>query len=94
MTQPSVSRLPLTEQTTLHYIEETVWVIAASWRGSGAGSLASSPEPLATNELAIQCSVPHQGFIVLTDVGVCHLVERRTLDYLRDALEEAHSEGD
>ena len=96
MTQPSASRPPLTEQATLLYIEGIGWTIAASRQGSGAGNLTASPEPLATNETAIQCSVPHEEFIVVTNVGGSHLLKCRTLDYLRDALEiqrEAYSQS-
>lgn len=93
--QPSAARPPLTEQATLLYIEGTVWAIAASTRSSQRDDAlaAASPEPLATNELAVQGSRPHQEFVVVTNVGISHLVKRRTLDFLCEALEEAHSEG-
>ncbi|KAH8120271.1 nucleoporin [Phellopilus nigrolimitatus] len=88
-------RPPLTEQATLLYVEGTIWAIAASRciASSVPGIPAASPEPLTTNELASQFSQVHQEFVIVTNVGISHLVKRRALDYLRDSLEEIHAEG-
>lgn len=92
--QAVTTRTPLTEQATLLYIEGTIWAIAASQCGSlHLHSPEASLEPLATNELATQFSQPRQEFIIVTNVGISHLVKRRVLDYLNDALEEVHTEG-
>ena len=87
------SRPPLTEQATLLYLSGSVWAIATAKSKTLAIPPTASPEPLRTNELATQFSEPPQEFLVVSDNGVSTLVRRRTLDYLRDALEEAHSEG-
>lgn len=76
------------------YIEGTIWAIAASQPdGFPFVSPEASLEPLSTNELATQFSQPRQEFIIVTNVGISHLVKRRALDYLNDALEEVHAEG-
>ncbi|EJD04002.1 nucleoporin [Fomitiporia mediterranea MF3/22] len=91
---PTTSRPPLTEQATLLYVEGTIWAIASSETNGPAPAIAStSPQPVTTNDLATQFSHPQHEFIIVTNVGISHLVKRRTLDYLRDAIEEALSEG-
>ncbi|KAL5535480.1 hypothetical protein ACEPAF_3574 [Sanghuangporus sanghuang] len=91
----ATTRPPLTEQATMLYLEGTVCSIAAVKSGMPSASAipAASPEPLSTNELATQFSQPQLEFLILSNVGISHLVKRRALDYLRDALEEAHAEG-
>lgn len=92
----SAPRPPLTEQATLLYVEGTIWAIAPAVRptiSQLSSTPAASPEPFLTNELATQFSQPHREFIIVTNVGISHLVKRRALDYLRDALEEVQAEG-
>ncbi|KAI5123612.1 hypothetical protein M0805_003428 [Coniferiporia weirii] len=89
----AATRLPLTEQATLLYIEGTIWAIAPVTSPSILATPTTSPEPLVSNELATQFSLPHQEFIIVTNVGISHLVKRRAVDYLRDSLEEIRSEG-
>lgn len=92
----TVPRPPLTEQAALLYVEGTIWAIAPSHRpvpSSFTSSPAASPEPLVTNELSTQFSQARQEFVIVTNAGVSHLVKRRAVDYLLDALEEVHMEG-
>lgn len=92
--QAMTTRTPLTEQATLLYIEGTIWAIAASpFDATPYTSPDAASEPITTNELATQFSQPRQEFIIVTNVGISHLVKRRALDYLNDALEEVHAEG-
>lgn len=99
VTQPfsssTVTRNPLTEQATLLYIEGTVWAIAASQPGGSLNSLKlnNTPEPTSTNELATQFSQLRQEFVIVSNTGISHLIKRRVVDYLQDAIEEAHAEG-
>lgn len=89
-------RIPLIEQAAFLYVEGTIWAIAPSHRptpSSLSASPASSPEPLATNELSTQFSQARQEFVIVTNAGVSYLVKRRAVDYLLDALEEVHAEG-
>ncbi|THH08723.1 hypothetical protein EW145_g2498 [Phellinidium pouzarii] len=88
-------RPPLTEQATLLYVEGTIWAIAPS-RANGSSVRATpttSPEPLATNELATQFSQARQEFVIVTNVGISHIIKRRAVDHLCDSLEEIHAEG-
>ena len=91
----AASRLPLTEQVTMLSLEGTICSIAAVKSSKPPVGVipATSPEPLSTNELATQLTQPQHEFLILSNVGISHLVKRRVLDYLRDALEEAHAEG-
>lgn len=53
----------------------------------------NTPTPPVTNELAYQFLEPPRQFIVLTTEGLSILAKRRPLDWLREAVEELHADG-
>lgn len=88
----SPSRPPLTENSTVLAIPGRTWAAAAipkvaSTTPNGTAS------PTTINELATQFGESPNQFVLLTNVGLTFLVKRRTLDYLKAALEELQSEG-
>jgi nuclear pore complex protein Nup155 len=53
----------------------------------------SSPVLAIINELATQSSQPPRQFMILTNVGLSFLIERRALYYHKAVIEEVHAEG-
>ncbi|KAI9512809.1 nucleoporin [Russula earlei] len=90
-------RPPLTERAALLTIPGRTWGMAALPRPKNAVTLTSpdsnTPIPIVTNELAYQFLEPPRQFLILTNVGITVLAKRRALDWLRDAIEEVHAEG-
>ncbi|KZT72803.1 nucleoporin [Daedalea quercina L-15889] len=86
---PAPGRPPLTEHAVLLSIPGRTWAMAPVPRGAAAIAGPSGvPSPVVTNELAYQLSEPTRQFMILTNVGLTFLAKRRSLDYLRDVLEE------
>ncbi|TFK57029.1 nucleoporin [Heliocybe sulcata] len=93
-TSTDPSRPVLTEYATLLSIPGMTWAIAPVPQAPYHSSTPStSPVPVAFNELAIQFCEPPKQFIVLTNAGITYLAKRRSLDYLKDVIEEFHAEG-
>ncbi|KAJ8589193.1 hypothetical protein M405DRAFT_862349 [Rhizopogon salebrosus TDB-379] len=55
--------------------------------------VSGAPSPLVINELATQFSEPSRQFMILTNVRLTFLVERRALDYLKAVIEEVQTKG-
>jgi len=83
---------PLTEYATVLTIPGRTWAAAAILKPSLV-TPAGTPSPKPINELAYQFGESPNQFVLLTNVGLTFLVKRRTLDFLKAALEELQSEG-
>jgi nuclear pore complex protein Nup155 len=83
---------PLTEYATVLTIPGRTWAAAAILKPSSTIP-AGTPSPKSINELAYQFGEFPNQFVLLTNVGLTFLVKRRTLDFLKAALEELQSEG-
>lgn len=83
---------PLTEYATVLTIPGRTWAAAAILKPSSI-TPSGMPSPKSINELAYQFGESPNQFVLLTNVGLTFLVKRRTLDYLKAALEELQSEG-
>lgn len=83
---------PLTESATVLTIPGRTWAVAPILKSPFA-SPSGTPSPKSINELAYQFGETPNQFVLLTNVGLTFLVKRRTLDFLKAALEELQSEG-
>ncbi|TFY65154.1 hypothetical protein EVJ58_g2157 [Rhodofomes roseus] len=93
---PGPSRPPLIEHATLLSIPGRTWAMAPVPRSAAAAAVAGpsiTPAPVVTSELAYQFSEPTRQFMILTNVGLTFLAKRRSLDYLKDVIEEFQIEG-
>lgn len=88
----SASRPPLTENATVLTIPGRTWAAAAIPKVTSM-TPEGTAAPTIINELATQFGESPNQFVLLTTVGLTFLVKRRTLDYLKAALEELQSEG-
>ncbi|KAI0033421.1 nucleoporin [Vararia minispora EC-137] len=94
---PAPQRPPLAERAVMLSIDTSAWDIIPVPR-SGRDALINSirgtdsQNPSLLNELAYQFLQPPQQILVLASDGIHVIVKRRALDWLKDALEEAHSQ--
>ncbi|KAH8099410.1 nucleoporin [Cristinia sonorae] len=90
------TRPPLVEKATLLTMPGRTWDLAVVPRPSvsaAADTPAECPAPVLINDLATQFSEPPRQFMILTNVGMTHLVKRRPLDALLDVVEEFRADN-
>jgi len=85
------NRPPLTEYATVLAIPGRTWAAAAIPKAPSV-TPSGTPTPKKFNELATQFGESPNQFVLLTNVGLTLLVKRRTLDFLKAALEELQSQ--
>ncbi|KAJ3475958.1 hypothetical protein NLI96_g11485 [Meripilus lineatus] len=92
----SLGRPPLTEYATLLRVAGRTWAMAPVPRPPLAACAATPPDcpaPVVINELANQFCEPAREFLVLTNSGVSFVFKRRSMDWLKDVIDEFQAEG-